>query len=119
MATKNSFCYLPFSSLPDSLANHILPSGFSKLEPTIPKKKKQNGGEFVLMEALAAATSSPQGRHQLWYPLPHPTISAVNGSSVDWVWGVIPAVFLCTAFVVDFVVPAFFMVFSFFLDLAL
>lgn len=71
------------------------------------------------MEALAAGTSSPQGRHQLWYPLPHPTISAVNGSSVDWVWGVIPAVFLCTAFVVDFVVPAFFMVFFFFLDLAL
>lgn len=66
------------------------------------------------MEALAAATSSPQGRHQLWYALPHPTISAVNGSSVDWVWGVIPAVFLCTTFVVDFVVSAFLMVFFLF-----
>lgn len=60
------------------------------------------------MEALAAATSSPQGRHQLWYPLLHPMISAVSGSSVDWVWSVIPAVFLSPAFVADFVVPAFF-----------
>ena len=70
------------------------------------------------MEALAAATSSPQGCHQLWYPLLHPMTRAVNGSSVHWVWSVIPAVFLSPAFVADFVVPAFFYG-IFFLDLAL
>lgn len=41
LATKKSFCYLPFPSLPDGLAIHTLPPGFSKLEPAIPKKEQR------------------------------------------------------------------------------
>lgn len=118
LATKKSFCYLPFPSLPDGLAIHTVPPGFSKLEPAIPKKEQRRWRIQFWWKHWQPSMLPP-----FWWqhPAPKDAIScgthsyindrAVNGSSVDWVWGVIPAVFLSPAFVVDFVVPAFFFFF--------